>query len=110
MKTECATEIAKLKEGAQLPAGWNIATLRRWLHLEPADMKEAERAELDRVLTKSERLQTVFRMRQELTAIWGRSTASREQLLEQLQAWCRRAEESGIPSLRDFSLRLRSYA
>ena len=49
-------------------------------------------------------------MRQELAAIWGRSTASREQLLEQLQAWCKRAEDSGIQSLKDFSVRLRCYA
>ncbi|MFO7543513.1 MAG: transposase, partial [Thiobacillus sp.] len=54
--------------------------------------------------------QTVYRMRQELAAIWGRSTASREQLLEQLQTWCKRAEESGIESLKDFSVRLRCYA
>jgi stearoyl-CoA desaturase (delta-9 desaturase) len=61
-------------------------------------------------LGKSERLQTVYRMRQELAAIWSRSTASREQLLEQLQAWCKRAEDSGIQSLQEFSVRLRRYA
>jgi stearoyl-CoA desaturase (delta-9 desaturase) len=49
-------------------------------------------------------------MRQELAAIWSRSTASREQLLEQLQAWCKRAEDSGIQSLQEFSVRLRRYA
>jgi stearoyl-CoA desaturase (delta-9 desaturase) len=33
---------------------------------------------------------------------------SREQLLADLQAWCRRAEASGIAALRDFSLMLRA--
>ena len=49
-------------------------------------------------------------MRRELAALWERSTASREQLLKQLQDWCQRAEASGIAPLREFSMRLRSYA
>ena len=46
----------------------------------------------------------------ELVAIWERSTASKEQLLRQLQDWCHRAEASGVAPLVDFSHRLRSYA
>ncbi|MEQ1661745.1 MAG: fatty acid desaturase [Thiobacillus sp.] len=110
VRHDSAAEIARLKASAHLPEGWSLKTYRRWLHLEPTELAAADRAELDQVLGKSERLQTVYRMRQELAAIWGRSTASREQLLEQLQAWCQRAEASGIQSLKDFSLRLRSYA
>jgi stearoyl-CoA desaturase (delta-9 desaturase) len=49
-------------------------------------------------------------MRQELAALWNRSSATREQLVTQLQDWCHRAEESGIGPLRDFSMRLRCYA
>ena len=109
-KQEYAAEISKLKANANLPQGWNLKTFRRWLNREPAELAASDKAELDQVLGKSERLQTVYRMRQELAAIWGRSTASREQLLEQLQAWCKRAEDSGIQSLRDFSVRLRCYA
>jgi len=33
---------------------------------------------------------------------------SREQLTRDLQAWCRRAEDSGIATLHDFSLKLRA--
>ena len=47
---------------------------------------------------------------QELTALWARSTATREQLLQDLQDWIARAEKSGIRQLEDFSLRLRRYA
>ncbi|MCY1384136.1 hypothetical protein D9M69_723500 [compost metagenome] len=47
-------------------------------------------------------------MREELRALWSSTTATREQLATDLQAWCRRAEESGISALRDFSIRLRS--
>ena len=53
---------------------------------------------------------TMLSMRQDLTALWGRSTASKEQLVEQLEDWCRRAEESGIVALREFARKLRSYA
>jgi len=109
-RREYAAEIERLKASASLPQGWSLKNFRRWLLREPAELAAADRAELDTVLGKSERLNTLYRMRQELAAIWGRSTASREQLVEQLQAWCKRAEESGIQSLREFSLRLRSYA
>jgi len=71
---------------------------------------EDERRKLAETLPKSSALQTVYAMRHELAALWGRSLASREQLVAQLQDWCRRAEASGIQSLAEFSLRLRSYA
>lgn len=110
VRDDTAAEIAKLKAGSNVPQNWNLDSFRAWLYKEPSELAAADKAELDKLLDKSERLQTVYRMRQELSAIWGRSTASREQLLEQLQAWCKRAEESGVQSLKDFSVRLRCYA
>ena len=62
------------------------------------------------MLGSSPALATIYQMRQELIALWGRSTASSEQLLKQLDDWCHRAEASGIEALRDFSMRLRCYA
>ena len=53
---------------------------------------------------------TIHSMRQDLSALWGRTTVSVEQLAQQLEDWCRRAEESGIAALREFSRTLRSYA
>ena len=55
-------------------------------------------------------LATVCNMRQELTALWQRSTLTKEQLVRQLEDWCTRAEESGIIALQEFSRRLRCYA
>jgi stearoyl-CoA desaturase (delta-9 desaturase) len=49
-------------------------------------------------------------MRQELADLWARSSASRAQLLKQLQDWCHRAETSGVEPLAEFSQRLRRYA
>jgi len=71
---------------------------------------ETEKARLAEALKDSKVLATALAMRHELSALWDRSSASKEQLLRQLQDWCRRAEASGIAPLADFSQRLRSYA
>jgi len=69
-----------------------------------------EGTRLAEALKNSRALATVLAMRDELLALWERSSASKEQLLRHLQDWCRRAEASGIAPLVDFSQRLRSYA
>jgi stearoyl-CoA desaturase (delta-9 desaturase) len=84
--------------------------LKRWLNRDEKQLCSEQRARLAEALAKSEKLSTVYTMRQELAALWERSNASREQLLKQLQDWCRRAEASGIRQLEEFSLRLRCYA
>ena len=61
-------------------------------------------------MVKSNALSTIDAMRQELNVLWERSTESSEQLLARLQDWCRRAEESGIAPLAQFSLQLKRYA
>ena len=86
-----------------------LRSLRRAL-LRGQALAGAEGAKLAEALKKSRALDTALAMRRELTAIWERSTASKEQLLRQLQDWCHRAEASGIAPLVDFSHRLRSYA
>ena len=70
----------------------------------------AEGTRLAEALKNSRALATVIAMRDELAGLWDRSSASKEQLLRQLQDWCHRAEASGIAPLVDFSQRLRSYA
>ncbi len=64
---------------------------------------------LELLLGESTALQTAYAMRQELAAVWERSNASREHLLQALQDWCERAENSGVRQLQELSLRLRSY-
>lgn len=87
-------------------------TLKRFrgAMLRMQQLSEAERSRLSEALNKSRMLATALAMRQELVALWERSSTSKEQLVRQLQDWCRRAESSGIPPLVDFSQRLRSYA
>jgi stearoyl-CoA desaturase (delta-9 desaturase) len=73
-------------------------------------LTEAERARLAEALKNSKALATAVSMRHELSELWARSSASRAQLLQQLQDWCHRAENSGVVPLAEFSLRLRRYA
>jgi stearoyl-CoA desaturase (delta-9 desaturase) len=49
-------------------------------------------------------------MRQELTELWQRSSASTDQLVCWLENWCARAEQSNIVALQEFSRQLRRYA
>jgi stearoyl-CoA desaturase (delta-9 desaturase) len=50
----------------------------------------------------------MIRMREELRALWLSTSMSTEQLTQELQAWCNKAEQSGILALREFSAVLRS--
>ena len=89
---------------------FDIKTFRRWLHLEPAELKAPEQAELKQALNSSKVLATIYAMRHELATLWERSTLTQEQLIKQLEDWCHRAEASGIEALQQFSQRLRCYA
>jgi stearoyl-CoA desaturase (delta-9 desaturase) len=86
-----------------------LKSLKRAL-LRVQELSEAERTRLVEALKNSRALATVVAMSHELAALWERSSASKEQLLRQLQDWCHRAESSGIVPLQDFSRRLRCYA
>jgi stearoyl-CoA desaturase (delta-9 desaturase) len=86
-----------------------LEAVKHWLQRDAGELPEKERAALEQALHSSEVLKTIYSMRQELTVLWGRSTASKEQLVKQLENWCQRAEESGIRALQEFSRKLRCY-
>ncbi len=109
MKKGFAAEIDSFV--AQHAHSFDPKKLRKYLLR--GDHRSLKPAEIDRfqaILSDNLQLKTVVTMRDELTAIWSRSSATSEQLLEQLQDWIRRAEQSGIEQLSEFSLRLRRYA
>jgi stearoyl-CoA desaturase (Delta-9 desaturase) len=104
----CKEELDKLRSGSA--GGFDLKHLRRLMSAGEQDLPEPDRAVRASLLEKSSRLATVVAMREELNALWARSTASREQLVSQLHNWLERAEQSGIQQLQEFSLRLRRYA
>jgi len=85
-----------------------IKVASRWFH------RAAEKVPAEAVYLLSQAraaypvLDKMVVMREELTQIWLNTSHSREQLAADLQTWCRRAEESGIAALRDFSKQLRA--
>ncbi len=109
VKATCAEELRKLRERTPGHA-IDLQSVKRWLHLDAKLVPAKEKAELEQVLKTSKVLDTVYTMRQELVMLWQRSTATKEQLLSQLEDWCHRAERSGIAPLREFSMTLRRYA
>jgi len=106
IKRAYAVEIGKLRAVAPRDARV-LRGLKRWLNQDERMIPESERRKLDEVLPKSRVLMTMVGMRRDLAAVWGRSTATREQLVRQLQDWCQRADASGIGPLVEFSQRLR---
>jgi stearoyl-CoA desaturase (delta-9 desaturase) len=109
LKHTYAEELGKLRRFAPHDV-YVLQSLKRWLHRDEKSLCETDRENLKKGLSKSRALHTVYSMRAELASLWERSSASREQLVRQLQDWCHRAETSGIRPLVEFSRRLRSYA
>ncbi|WP_413465173.1 DesA family fatty acid desaturase [Janthinobacterium rivuli] len=102
-------ELEHLKHKAELEKRF-LKSSRKLMQREPGKLADAHHEQLSELFQHSKALETMHHMRVELGAIWERSHFTREQLLQKLQDWCTRAEASGIKSLQDFSLRLRSYA
>jgi len=91
--------------------GHDLATLKaakRWLHRDDEKVPEAVRPQLAQVRASHPTLDKMVTMREELRQLWLNTNHSREQLAVELQSWCRRAEESGVEALRQFSYKLRS--
>ena len=109
LKRIYAEELGRLRRLAPQEAR-ALQTVAPWLDRDETVLDDIKRARIAHVLRRSQALQTMYAMRQELAAVWSSSSASREQLVRQLQDWCRRAEASGIAPLADFSRRLRCYA
>jgi stearoyl-CoA desaturase (Delta-9 desaturase) len=107
LRQTCADEIRSLKARA---VRVDVSAIKRMLHSNGGAMPEHVRANVHDALDKSKVLSTVYTMREELVALWERSSLSKEQLVRQLEDWCLRAEASGIEALQQFSRRLRCYA
>ena len=109
VKAAFREELEHLKHKAELEARF-LKTSSKLLQREPGKLELSQKQQLIELFKHSKALETMHQMRVELGAIWERSHSTRDQLLQQLQDWCARAEASGIKSLQEFSLRLRNYA
>ena len=110
LKHAVGTELEKLKaQGAKNSARWTEMRLaKRWLHRDHDQIPTVVRPQMAQALAQSPALAKLVAMREELRQLWTRTNVSAEQLVADLQAWCKRAEESGVAALQDFSLKLRA--
>jgi stearoyl-CoA desaturase (delta-9 desaturase) len=106
MRRACAIEIEQIKSRQGDLALLKAA--RRWLHRDDEKVPAAARTHLVQARAEHPVLDKMVTMREELRQLWLSTNRSREQLAVDLQSWCRRAEESGISQLQQFSMRLRS--
>jgi stearoyl-CoA desaturase (delta-9 desaturase) len=110
MKSACKEELIRLKASKSDSKADALTAATHWLGRGEENLAPAERARIEQALSLNESLSTMVLMRHDLVKLWDSSTASSEQLLHDLQAWCQRAQQSGIASLEEFALRLRRYA
>jgi len=86
----------------------NLHLAKAWLHRDDDKIPQVVKPSLQQALGDSPQLAKLVAMREELRLLWTRTNVSAEQLLADLQAWCRKAEDSGIAALQEFSLKLRA--
>jgi stearoyl-CoA desaturase (delta-9 desaturase) len=110
LKGTVGGELAKLKaQGAKGTARWaEMRLAKRWLHRDDDKIPHVVKPHMAQAVAQSPALAKLVAMREELRQLWTRTNVSAEQLVADLQAWCKRAEESGIAALQEFSLRLRA--
>ena len=103
-------EVTRLKaEGAASAAALaNMRLARRWLHRDEDRIPSALKARIALAVEHSPGLAKLVAMREELRLLWTRTNVSAEQLVADLQAWCKKAEDSGIAALQEFALKLRA--
>ncbi len=103
-----------LREEARIAGAKLRALLPRKLQKGLADdgrwLKPDAREQLQQWVAQRPRIHTLVEYRARLAAVLETRSQSANDTLQQLQAWCREAEASGIQALEEFSLRMKGYA
>ncbi len=64
---------------------------------------------LTTLLERYPTLNMIYQFRLQLQNIWAKSSSTQNMLLESLQEWCQRAEQSNIKALQNFVIHLKAY-
>jgi len=81
-----------------------------WLCKDENKLSSLHKTRLENLMSANDRMKHLIEMRRELTQIWSRSSATGDQLLEQLHHWCVKAEKSNNQFLQLFSQKLKTLA
>lgn len=107
MKQVYKEEVRKTSDSA---LRHQLKRARKFLSRNDALIDDKSRLSLQSALSQNKTLDTVYEYKQRLLSIWASTTASQEQLVKDIQEWCRQAEATGIKSLQDFAKSLKSYS
>jgi stearoyl-CoA desaturase (delta-9 desaturase) len=108
VRLACATELARLKAERQQAKLIKLERVKKWLHRDDDKVPADLRGDVRHALADSPKLAKLIAMREELRQVWTKTNVSAEQLAHELQAWCQKAEASGINALQEFSIKLRA--
>ena len=107
LRAACAAELARVKAQGSV----NLTELQlaqRWLHRDAEKIPANVLPQLARAVKGSPQLAKLVTMREQLRQLWTRTNVSADQLVVDLQLWCKQAESSGIEALEQFSIKLRA--
>lgn len=106
--------VPALREEARIAGAKLRAMLPRKLEKGLVDdgrwLKPDAREQLQQWIDQRPRIRTLVEYRARLAAVLETRSQSANDTLQQLQAWCREAEASGIEALQEFSLRMKGYS
>src|SRR3990167_4049983 len=108
LRAACAAELERVKQQGANAKLADLQLAQRWLHRDAEKIPSNVLPQLAKAVDDSPRLAKLVTMREELRQLWTRTICSADQLVVDLQLWCKKAESSGIVALEQFSMRLRS--
>ncbi len=83
---------------------------KRIIAKEDSLLSDSYRQQLTELTDMNEIMETIYQMKQDLLQVWKKRTATKDDLLNAMQDWCKEAENSGIRALEDFSHTLKQYS
>lgn len=83
--------------------------LKSLLVREASLLNASDKERLAGLLSENKTIQVVYQFKERLQNLWARSALCESDLLEALQKWCAEAEATGIASLKEFALYLKSF-
>ena len=86
-----------------------LRRVRKLMTREDITLDARARAILEEALQQSHKLETVYRFKAQLKAVWIHTAGDSARRVERLKSWCAEAEQSGIKVLQDFADVLRGY-
>jgi stearoyl-CoA desaturase (delta-9 desaturase) len=98
----------KSEAGAKLTPVFKRA--KKLLTRDESLMTDQYRSQLAELIEYDEMVEKVYQMKQDLLQVWKKRSASRDELLDAMQAWCKEAEASGIRVLEEFAESLKQYS